>query len=85
MGRRNREKIINDGSGGIGLTHVLNWFSLRLCVFARERAVFVFFKNNLTPSLGDVYYLSNGLIDRIELTIQGVRMALMPWLSQQAN
>jgi len=28
---------------------------------------------------GAVYYLSNGLIDRAELTVQGVRMALMSW------
>ncbi len=31
--------------------------------------------------LGAVYYLSNGQIDRTELTIQGIRMAIIPWLS----
>ncbi|MCK5828475.1 DUF84 family protein [Candidatus Bipolaricaulota bacterium] len=30
---------------------------------------------------GAIYFLSNGLIDRTELTIQGLRMALIPWLS----
>jgi len=34
---------------------------------------------------GAVYYLSNGLIDRTELTVQGVRMALIPWLGQRAR
>ena len=29
---------------------------------------------------GAIYYLSNGLIDRTELTIQGIRMALIPWM-----
>ena len=29
---------------------------------------------------GAVYYLSNGLIDRTDLTIQAVRMALVPWM-----
>ena len=29
--------------------------------------------------LGAIYYLSHGLIDRTELTIQGIRMALLPW------
>ncbi len=28
---------------------------------------------------GAVYFLSNGLIDRMDLTIQAVRMALIPW------
>ena len=30
---------------------------------------------------GAVYFLSNGLIDRMDLTIQAVRMALILWLS----
>jgi len=30
---------------------------------------------------GAVYFLSNGLIDRMELTIQAVRMALIPWMT----
>ena len=30
---------------------------------------------------GAVYFLSGGLIDRMELTVQGVRMALIPWMS----
>lgn len=30
---------------------------------------------------GAVYYLSNGLMDRTELTVQGLRMALIPWLN----
>jgi len=30
---------------------------------------------------GAVYFLSNGLIDRMDLTIQAVRMALIPWLT----
>ena len=30
---------------------------------------------------GAVFYLSNGLIDRTELTIQGLRMALLPWMN----
>jgi inosine/xanthosine triphosphatase len=34
---------------------------------------------------GAVYFLSNGLIDRMELTIQGIRMALIPWLSERAT
>jgi inosine/xanthosine triphosphatase len=30
---------------------------------------------------GAVYYLSNGLLDRAALTVQGIRMAIIPWLS----
>lgn len=30
---------------------------------------------------GAVHFLSNGLIDRVDLTVQGVRMALIPWLA----
>lgn len=30
---------------------------------------------------GAVYYLSGGLLDRMNLTMQAVRMALMPWMS----
>lgn len=30
---------------------------------------------------GAVYFLSNGLIDRMDLTIQAIRMALIPWLT----
>ena len=30
---------------------------------------------------GAVYFLSNGVIDRMDLTIQAVRMALIPWFT----
>ncbi len=32
---------------------------------------------------GAIYFLSDGLIDRTELTVGAVRMALMPWLNAQ--
>ncbi len=34
---------------------------------------------------GAVYFLSDGLIDRMELTIQGVRMALIPWMRESTE
>lgn len=31
---------------------------------------------------GAIYFLSDGLIDRVDLTIQAIRMALIPWISR---
>ena len=34
---------------------------------------------------GAIFFLSNGLIDRMDLTMQAVRMAVMPWMNDSTE